>query len=138
MPPILSVTDAVGNSAANVPVGAAAAVIAYEPALGTLTVTSANLIEPSGHRFLTSVCVVRVPTFSAAVAAPWGRACPNVAQPAVSATDPIVVCAFSAVAARIISRGTNTVLSAATDFCMFTLPGGEAQEPRHPETSDAT
>src|SRR3954451_19353137 len=50
----------------------------------------AKRIEPSGHLFLTSVCVLNAPTRTPLGAAPCGSACPNVAQPVVRLIVPSV------------------------------------------------
>src|SRR4051812_26080832 len=72
---------AVGTVGVKLPPALAAGVMLKLPDAGTLTVTIAKRMEPSGHVFLTSVCVGRLPTCSAPVAAPCGSAWPNVAQP---------------------------------------------------------
>src|SRR3954471_24680774 len=100
MPPITRSTDAVGNVGVNGTPAAVLAVIGYVAADGALTVTTAKRIDPSGQVVLTSVCVASVPTFSAPVAAPCGSACPNVAQPGVSATEPTAVCACARAATQ--------------------------------------
>src|SRR6185295_5462576 len=82
------------------------------PALGTLAETMANLIEPSGQRFLTSVWVGSAPICRALVACPCGSASPKVAQPAVRptvATVPLVwavgrVCALARTTASVVTR----------------------------------
>src|SRR4051812_22119320 len=72
---------AAGTVGVKPPPALAAAVMLKLPDAGTLTVTIAKRMEPSGQVFLTSVCVARPPTCSAPVAAPCGSAWPNVAQP---------------------------------------------------------
>src|SRR5512143_2793130 len=58
----------------------------YCPAVGTLAVTTANRMDPSGQVVLTSVCVVKPDNLRPALAAPAGSATPKVAQPGDSCT----------------------------------------------------
>ena len=83
MPAMVSVTDAAGSAGVNVPVAIAAGSSGKFPAAGTNTLTTAKRIDPSGQRFLTSVCVGNVPTRTPDVAAPCGSAWPKVAHPGV-------------------------------------------------------
>src|SRR4051812_23558272 len=106
-----SATDAVGTFGAKVPVDNGAATSGYVPPDGTKTLATANRIEPSGHLFLTSVWVAKVPTCSPPEASPSGSACPNVAQPAVTLIV-ASVCAPTAVA-----KQAWTASSAATAQC---------------------
>ena len=68
-----------GNS--RVPPETILAALGMRPGESIFAVTIANRIDPSGHVVLTSVCVARLPTFTAPVAALCGNARPNVAQP---------------------------------------------------------
>ena len=94
-PPITNAAVAVGRLGVSVPLGGAAACSEKLPAVGTLTVTTANRIDPSGQRFLTSVCVVRVPTWIPLPfgTRPWGTAWPNVAHPCERPMLPKGACA---------------------------------------------
>src|SRR2546423_10988195 len=82
-PPIVIVAAADGSAGENVADAIAAGSSGKLPAAGTKTLTIAKRIDPSGHRFLTSVCVLNVPTRRPDGATPCGSACPNVAHPGV-------------------------------------------------------
>src|SRR4051812_48472153 len=87
-------TEGVGRVGVNEADEAAAGRIGYVPDEGALTLTIANRIDPSGHVFLMSVCVGKLATWSPPVAAPCGKAWPNVAQPGVRPTvATLLVCA---------------------------------------------
>jgi len=103
------VTEALGKVGVKAPAAGAAEAIAYVPVAGTLAVTMAKRIEPSGHRLLMSVWVVRFPTCSPFVAAPWGTASPNVTQPEVR---PIV--ATAGVCARRCEAAPHVNIKSAT------------------------
>jgi hypothetical protein len=84
LPSTVSVTVTAGVAAAVIePAGAAAGTIGKVLAAGMFAETTANLIEPSGQRTFTSVCVGSFPTCTASLAAPWGSGRPNVAHPFV-------------------------------------------------------
>ena len=90
MVPIVNATEVEGTTGVNVPLCRFAEVTAYVPEVGMFAETMANLMDPSGHLFLTSVWVGRLPTCNPDVAQPWGTACPKVDQPAVNPTVPTV------------------------------------------------
>src|SRR5919198_3637514 len=95
----MNAADAVGTVGLNVPLAIAACVMEYGPVEGTLTVTTAKRMDPSGQRVLTSVWVGSAPTWSPLGATPCGIACPNVTHPRVSVTLGNGACASAGAAA---------------------------------------
>src|SRR5262249_24934910 len=131
-PPMVSVTDAVGRIGANVPGAGVPAVIAKFPVLGTLAGTSANLIEASRQPPFTSVFVGGLPPASAVGPPLGGPACPNVAQPGVSATVAIAVCALIAGAPKITRSRATSSLRVTTHFVCISQPARRNRGARTP------
>src|SRR5437762_11761119 len=125
-----SATDADGCAGVNAPLAIGAAVIGYVPEVGTLTVTTAKRIDPSGQRVLTSVCVSSEPTCSPLGATPRGTAWPNVAQPAVNVST-----AICAEAARTDPSTSNTTADTSTSFFMTGQSRNRAARRRIPHAA---
>src|SRR4051812_26033883 len=124
---------AVGTVGVKLPPALAAGVMLKLPDAGTLTVTIAKRMEPSGHVFLTSVCVGRLPTCSAPVAAPCGSAWPNVAQPGprpTVATAAGCACTGAATATSSASAARSAHTGRIARFIAFSIGGHSIREPR--------